>query len=277
MIFEDKTQKQTTLAGRLEFEGTGLHTGRSVKMAIEPAPAGTGYVFIRNGVEIPALIKNVSSTSRNTEITAGGETVHTVEHVLSALYSMGVDNAAITLDAPEPPALDGSALPIALAISETGTTTLDKPVKFLIPDKPFMVGEGGSYVTCILADTFHAIYCLEYSHPMIGQQISRFDGTPGEYLSSIAPARTFGLIEEVESLKKDGLALGGSEENAVVVFQDRLSSELRFPDEFARHKLLDMTGDLALAGCLRPKALFIGMKSGHKLNAEAVRRLLEMC
>jgi len=265
---------QTTLAKQIKFEGAGLHGGKEVRMSIEPAGGGRGIVFAVSGAEIPARVENVKSTARRTELSAGGQSVHTVEHVLSALTGMGVDNATVVMDAPEPPALDGSAREIAEAISETGLAETDARVEFLEPAEPIVTGTGDSFVTVLPSKRFQATFILGYDHPMISMQAAHFGGDSEEYLKEVAPARTYGFIEEVEALREAGLALGGSEENAIVIYPDRYSAELRFENEFARHKLLDLVGDAGLAWPARPRAHFIGVRSGHGLNVEAVRMLL---
>jgi len=266
--------RQTTLSGSIEFKGIGLHKGLPVSLKIEPADAGTGIVFEVSGVRIPAVVSNAVVSARNTELSANGKSIYTVEHILSALNGMGVDNARVILDAEEPPALDGSAAPLALAIRNTGITELSEPREFLKPEEPVICGEGGAFVIFLPASSFRATYILDYSHPLVGRQIADCGDGADEYLASVAPARTFGLIEEVETLRKNSLALGGSTENAVVVYPDSYSSPLRFEDEFARHKLLDLRGDLALLG-RRLIAHCIATRSGHALNVKSVHKLID--
>ena len=267
---------QTTLASGIELEGIGLHKGRPVKMRIEPAPPDTGVVFDLNGEKIPANYAYAVVSARNTTLTSGtGTEIYTVEHVLSALYGMGVDNALIFLDSDEPPALDGSAGRIASAIHTAGIATLDRPASALVLSSPVVVHEKGASVIFLPSPHFQAAYILDHTHPMIGTQAAFFNALGSTYSADVAPARTFGLFDEVEALYAAGLALGGSIDNAVVVHQDRYSSALRFDNEFARHKLLDLIGDVSLIG-KRLCARCIGIRSGHALNIKAVSRLSEI-
>ncbi|MFA6448418.1 MAG: UDP-3-O-acyl-N-acetylglucosamine deacetylase [bacterium] len=268
-------EQQTTLAGALEFAGTGLHKGCPVSLRIEPAPADAGVSFELNGTLIPATVLNASVTARNTELTDGGATtIHTVEHVLSALYGMGVDNARVILDAQEPPAHDGSAERFAKAINDAGIVSLEAPRDVLELAAPLLFQDRGASVLFLPADGFRATYILDHPHRMVGRQAADFRGGRREYIEDVAAARTFGLIEEVDALRAAGLALGGSTENAIVVYPDSYSSPLRFDNEFARHKLLDLIGDISLIG--RPmNAHCIGIKSGHAVNIKSVKRLFE--
>lgn len=267
-------ENQTTLRNSIEFNGTGIHTGKSVKMRIEPAPPDHGIKFSYSGSIIKASFECLGGTTRNTGLTDGKVTLHTVEHVLSALCGMRVDNALVVMDGPEPPAMDGSALEYATAIKETGVSDSGVPARFLSSGRAVFVSSNGGSVTWIPGPGFEAVYVLEFEHLLVGNQAVRFNGGPDEYLSEIASARTFGFIEEVEKLREAGLALGGSEENAIVVYPDRLSSELRYPDEFARHKLLDLIGDIQLLYNTRPSGMFIGVRSGHALNAKLISSIL---
>ena len=266
--------EQTTLAAGFEIEGIGLHKGLPVKMRIEPAAADAGVVFDLNGEKILADHAHAVVSARNTTIASGsGAQIHTVEHILSAFYGMGVDNATVYLDSEEPPALDGSAGPIAAAIAEAGITRLDKPARTLNLREPFVIGEKGALVFFLPAPAFKATYILDYQHPMIGTQAADFEQVISDYAAEVANARTFGMIEEVDALKNAGLALGGSVENAVVIYPDRYSSDLRFKNEFARHKLLDLIGDVSLIGA-RLNAHCLGVRSGHALNIKAIRGVL---
>ncbi len=266
--------RQTTLSGAIEFSGIGLHKGLPVSLSIEPAGVGTGIVFEVCGVRIPAVVSNAVVSARNTELRANGKSIYTVEHILSALHGMGVDNARVILDAEEPPAFDGSAGPLAESIHNMGITELSAPREFVRPDEPVICGDGYSFVVFLPSPSFRATYVLEHSHPLVGRQVADCGDGPEEYLTTVAPARTFGLIEEVETLRKNSLALGGSTENAVVVYPDAYSSPLRFEDEFARHKLLDLRGDLALLG-RRLVAHCIGIRSGHALNIKSIRKIID--
>ncbi len=264
----------TTIASPVTLSGIGLHTGREVTLTVSPANAGDGIYFIYGGVRIPATVDSVAATVRNTELSACGITINTVEHVIAALRGTGICNATVEMSGPEPPAADGSALPFADAFASAGVTTLGAPLEKRTVTQPFTVARGSASVTCLPASSLHITFILEYDHPMIGRQQYHYAHSPGAFVADIAPARTFGLIEEVEQLRAAGLALGGNEDNAIIVFPDRFSVPLRFADEFVRHKILDMIGDLALAGCCDICAHFVAEKSGHALNAELVREFI---
>ncbi len=270
MILTMLSQRQTTIAEPIELDGVGLHTGAVCSLKILPSGPGEGVVFVHRGRRVRAGAESSVQAARNTVLSDGVISLHTVEHVMSALYCMGIDNAEIEMSADEPPALDGGAEPYAAGIRRAGLKELDATRDYLAIVKKTVVEKGRSQVTAEPFDGFVVEYEMEYEHPMIGRQSARFEGGADEYLREIAPARTFGLSEEVEALRAAGLALGGSELNAVVVYPDSYSSPLRFDNEFARHKLLDLTGDLALAG-RRLRGRFKGERSGHALNVELVR------
>ncbi|HOY64308.1 MAG TPA: UDP-3-O-acyl-N-acetylglucosamine deacetylase [bacterium] len=265
-----QSQRQTTIANPIEFDGVGLHTGAVCSLRILPSGPGEGVVFAHRGRRVRAGAESAVQAARNTVVSDGVISLHTIEHVMSALYCMGIDNAEIEMSADEPPALDGGAEPYAAGIRRAGLKELDATREYLTIAKKTTIEKGRSRVTAEPFDGFVVEYEMEYEHPMIGIQSARFEGGADEYLREIAPARTFGLSEEVEALRAAGLALGGSEFNAVVVYPDSYSSPLRFDNEFARHKLLDLTGDLALAG-RRLRGRFKGERSGHALNVELVR------
>ncbi|HOO55757.1 MAG TPA: UDP-3-O-acyl-N-acetylglucosamine deacetylase [bacterium] len=262
--------KQTTIARSASFRGIGLHTGREVSMRIEPSEAGTGIFFEYSGAQIRASIENAVVSPRNTELKSGDVTLFTVEHVLAALFGMGVDNARVVLDAPEPPVLDGSALGFATVIKESGIVSLESELNRVPVEKPLIFSENGATILFLPSDVLKMTYFLDHPHEMIGRQSADYVHSESMFLDRIAPARTFGLIEEVEALHNAGLALGGSLENAVVVYPDRYSSELRFENEFARHKLLDMIGDMSLMG-RGFSAHCVGIKSGHASNIKSLK------
>ena len=270
------TYTQTTLAAEISLSGLGLHTGRTVRMAVRPASADTGIVFVVQGARIPASIAFAQqSAARNTTLRSGDAAVHTVEHVLSALSGLGVDNAEVELDAAEPPAMDGSALPLCQALLRTGIRTLDAVSDYLEIRGPLIEEDPGRAAAAALPfPGFRVTFFLEYDHALVRRQV--FDAVldADAYQHQVAPARTFGFIEEVQALRDAGLALGGSEDNAVVIYPDRFSSPLRLPHELAAHKAADMIGDLALLG-RRVRGHFIGLRSGHALNARLVRAALD--
>ena len=268
------SRQQTTLQRAVELAGIGLHTGEAVTMCVAPASAGTGLVFVRGEVRIPARPENVQPGARNTTLARGGAKVHTVEHVLAALHGCGVDNAEIALSADEPPVMDGSALPLCRALRDAGLAELDAPAEvFSVPRITAVRDAGHAAVLALPADTLRISFFISYDHDLIPHQEHDVEITAENFLEQIAPARTYGFIEEVEALRAAGLALGGSEENALVIRPDGYSSELRFDNEPVRHKILDMVGDLALLGrCVRGH--FVGFRSGHSLTGLLVKKLL---
>lgn len=267
------TYRQTTLGGIIEICGAGLHTGAAARMRLLPVDAGTGRVFDLNGARIPALAAHAEVNPRNTTLRAGDAAVHTVEHVLSALYGLGVDNAVIELDAPEPPVADGSAAPFVNEILRAGIVPLDQNDSYIRVDAPVLSETmGAAAVFAVPCDAFRVSFAISYDHPLVPHQ--EFDAViaAAAYAEQVAPARTYGFIEEVEALRRAGLALGGSGDNALVIYKDSYSSGLRFDNEPARHKVLDLIGDLSLLG-RRVRGHFFGYRSGHALNAALVRRI----
>ncbi len=246
--------------------GIGLHCGRPVSVAIHPASPGSGIVFIHKGKRIPATIEHLEETERGT--TLGGIAV--VEHFLAAAYGIGVYDLEVEVNGDELPALDGSALPwveilekFSIRHSAFGIQLLREPIK---------VSEGTSSIEALPYDGFKVNFVVNFAG--IGRQEFAFDAEKQSFREEIAPARTFGYLEEYESLKKRGLALGASLENALVLNQNGYVNRPRFPDEVVRHKILDLIGDLALLGSPL-KAEIRAVRSGHKLNSELVRRIVK--
>ena len=268
----------TLAAPSAVLSGVGLHSGAGASVRLLPAPAGTGLVFrcLPGGQEIPARAANVSETSRCTRLSANGVEVQTVEHVLSALAGLGVDDAIIEIDGPEVPAMDGSAAPFAALIESAGMQAQAEEVCPIVLTEPIVVTEGGCTIIALPSDRFSASVVLDYPrHPYLGTVAAVFDGGSNDYAAQIAPARTFGFLSEIEALRARGLGLGASYDNAVVLGETQYETPLRFPNELARHKLLDLIGDLALAG--RPIfAQIFAVKPGHTLNTRLARRLSEL-
>ena len=268
-----------TLAGvSAVLSGAGLHSGVGVSVRLLPAPSGSGLVFRRqsDGQEISALAANVSDTSRCTRLKAGDFEVQTVEHLLSALAGLRIDDAVIEIDGLEVPALDGSAAPFAALVQETNTRAYAEPVQPLRLSQPVFVSEGGSTLIALPSDRFSATVVLDYPRQTyLGTQAALFDDASGDYAGQVAPARTYGFLSEIEALQAAGLGLGASRDNAVVLGETGYETPLRFPNELARHKLLDLMGDLALAG--RPvQAEVFAVKPGHTLNVRLARLLSEL-
>lgn len=261
---------RVTLAGSSPaLVGVGLHSGADASVCFHPAPAGAGLVFRDrvSGQEIPALAANVRDTSRCTRVGLDGLEVQTVEHALSALAGLGVDDAVIEITAGELPAADGSAAPFVALIQSAGLRTQSGGFSCpLTPAQPVTVSEGGSTLVALPSDQFRAAVVLDYPrHPYLGTLGAVFDAGNGDYAAEIAPARTFGFLSEIEALRANGLGRGASRDNAVVLGEDRYETPLRFANELARHKLLDLIGDLALVG--RPLlAQIIAVRPSHALN-----------
>lgn len=270
---------QRTLARPTEsVSGIGLHTGVPVTLRLLPAPVSTGIVFRRTDLEnfrIEASGRNVARVSYATSLMKKGVLISTTEHLLSALVGAGVDNVVVELDNLEVPILDGSAQPFARLIAQAGTRKQRARRSYAKVLKPIEIVEGAKRIAVYPAETFRVTYRISFSTPLIGEQEFEFSPSRHSYESEIAPARTFGFLDEVEALRRSGLVRGGSLENAVVLGRDRILNPegLRFPDEFVRHKILDLIGDLALLG-----APLIGHvvveRGGHALHYALVDRLL---
>lgn len=269
----ERLHYQTTLRDTIELEGVGLHTGLAARVRLRPAPAGSGFAFrVEDGVTIPARAEYVVDTRRATVLGAEGRTVSTVEHLLSALFGMGVDNALIEVDGGEVPVLDGSARPFAEAIAAVGTTSLREPQRRYVPASPaFFRDDDDKVLIVIPAAEFRVKVAIDFPAP-IGAQYFQSAITPELYAREIAAHRTFGFAHEVEALRRNGLARGGTLENAVVFGADGPLQTLRAPNEPARHKALDLVGDFALLGAW-PQCELVAIKSGHALHSRAVAEL----
>jgi len=265
---------QRTLAERVTIRGTGLHSGDRCVVVLHPAAEDVGIVFAGNGERIAGVAANVVGTARGTTLGRNGTRFSTVEHLMAALHGLGVDNSCVEVQGTEMPALDGSAMPYVDAIRGVGTVELPKQRRLLTLHEPVWITGDGSFILAVPAKRLRITYVMRYDHPLIGTQTATFVITESNFRNHIAPARTFVMYEEIAGLVSQKLARGGSLSNAIVVWQDRLSSDLRFPDELARHKVLDLTGDLALLGG-RLAAEIVAVKSGHALNVEFVRRLTD--
>ena len=265
---------QHTLAGEITLSGVGLHTGCTANITLSPAPANAGFSFVlADGSRIPATHQTVRSTVRCTTLGSSTGEVNTVEHVLAALAGMDVDNAVISCDAEEIPIMDGSALPFARAIAQTGIVEQRVPRRILELRAPFWVRDGDKLLVVVPAPHFKIDFFVAFPEPVGNQFFETPAITPEYFLREIAPNRTFGFRAEVEALYSQGLALGGSLENAVVIDREGYMGPLRFPDEIVRHKALDLIGDFALLG-MHPRCEVIALKSGHALHVAAVRELL---
>jgi len=273
-------EKQRTLASSASLTGTSLHTGEQVTLTLHPAPPGHGYKFRRKDLPdeplIEAHVSHVRTVERATTLVEGNAKIHTVEHVLSALAGLGVDNALIEMDANEPPIGDGSAAAYVQTIKQAGIVTQDAARVTFAPTEPIHIEtKDGSLLTIIPDDKFR-ISCTQVGPDGRFTQYLSCEITPEYYEKEIAPARTFVFYEDVKPLMDKGLIRGGSLENAIVARGESVLSKepLRFPDEFVRHKILDIVGDLALAG-RRLKGHIIAVKPGHGPNAELSRAIVK--
>ncbi len=272
---------QHTIGKEVYFKGVGLHTGNLCQAIFKPAPPNTGARLVRTDLpgqpSIQALYSNVISVVRGTTVGNEGMRVHTIEHVLSAVYALGIDNITIEMNANEPPVADGSSQGFFDTLKEAGLVDQGAPREFLQPRERMEYRGGETEITFEPADYLELTTVVIYNHPMIQRQEATIKVEPLTYRQEIAPARTFCFDYEVEALKKQGLARGGSLDNAVVVGLDRIHNKekkLRFENEFARHKALDLLGDLYTLG--RPlKGRITAVRPGHGHNINFIKQLAE--
>ncbi len=274
--------KQRTLKNSIKATGIGLHTGQKVYLTLKPAPVDTGIVFRRVDqepvVEIQARADLVSDTTLSTNLTVDGVRVATVEHLMSALAGLGIDNAYVELSAEEVPIMDGSAAPFVFLIQSAGITEQDAPKKFIRIKREVSVTHEGKTASFKPFDGFKVGFCIEFDHPAFdGRNMeSELDFSSTSFVKEVSRARTFGFMRDIEYLRSQNLALGGSFENAIVVDDFKILNDdgLRYEDEFVKHKILDAVGDLYLMG----NSLigeYYGYKSGHYLNNMLVRQLMQ--
>ncbi len=271
---------QKTIKKEVAVAGIGLHCGQKVSMTIRPAREGTGIVFVRTDIssrpEIPARIDNIVDCHFATSIGNGDCRISTIEHLMAAFSGMEIDNAVVEIDGPEVPALDGSAATYVMLFQEVGLKVQNKARRYIEILEEVSFRDGDKKVTLFPADGFYIDFTIDFDHPAINAQ--RFKGRIDRkvFQRSIARARTFGFLKEVDMLHRNGLALGASLENAVVIgAKTVLNSEgLRFSDEFVRHKVLDLIGDLYLLGAPL-KARVKAVKSGHELHCNIMKFLAE--
>lgn len=270
--------KQRTLKGAVRASGIGLHTGEKVDMTLRPAEANTGIVFRRvdlgTPVAVSAHVDAVGATRLSTTLVKGNVRISTVEHLLSAFAGLGIDNACVDVNAPEVPIMDGSAAPFVALIRSAGVEEQDCPKRFIRIKRAIQVSEGQKVARLEPFDGFKVRCSIDFDHPALAEERchSEIVCSPVSFVEEVSRARTFGFLRDIEMLHKNGLALGGSMENAIVVDDRRVLNDggLRYADEFVKHKILDAIGDLYLLGCSLIGA-FSGFKSGHTLNI----RLLE--
>lgn len=268
--------KQKTIAREIMYSGIGLHSGAEVKMKLSPAPVDTGIVFIRtdlpNKPQIKAIASNVTSTLRATTIGDGEIKVFTIEHLMSALFASDIDNCYIELDNEEPPVADGASEVFVKLLSEAGSVEQDKMRQEIVIKKVYRIDDKERFVMVVPYDGFRVSFTSLNPHPLIGTQYHDFTFDIDAYKKEIAPARTIAYEKEVEALHKMGLGLGGNLENVIVYNDEGWMNKLRYADELVRHKILDIIGDLRLAGVM--KAHVIAVKSGHELNTKLAKQIL---
>ncbi|MBF0281281.1 MAG: UDP-3-O-acyl-N-acetylglucosamine deacetylase [Zetaproteobacteria bacterium] len=268
---------QRTLNHSIRCSGIGLHSGKKISLILHPAKENHGIIFRRSdlGIDIPARSEFVTDTRLCTTIGKDGASISTIEHLLSALSGLGVDNALIEVDAPEVPVMDGSSAPFVFLIQCAGIRSQKRAKKVLRILNKVEVTDGDKRCSLHPATGFKISYLLDYDHPLLRQRQVTIDFSQQAYTREVSRARTFGFLHEIESLQKSGLALGGSLENAVVLDQFRVLNDggLRYDDECVRHKILDTLGDLFLAG-LPIVGAFEGERTGHEMNHRLVTALL---
>jgi UDP-3-O-[3-hydroxymyristoyl] N-acetylglucosamine deacetylase len=273
--------RQRTLKNVIRATGVGLHTGEKVYLTLRPAGPDTGIVFRRvdlpEPVDIPAKAENVGDTRLSTTLVKDGVRISTVEHLLSAFAGLGVDNAYVDVSAPEVPIMDGSAGPFVFLIQSAGMEEQSVPKRYIRILKPVEVKDGDKIARFDPFEGFKVRFGIDFDHPAIngGSNEAEMDFSSTSFVKEVSRARTFGFLRDIETLRENGLALGGSMENAIVVDDFRVLNEdgLRYHDEFVKHKILDAIGDLYLLGHSLIGA-FTGYKSGHALNNHLLKTLM---
>ena len=269
---------QRTLQESISCTGIGLHSGEKVKLTLKPAPADSGIVFVRTDIpgspEIAARLENVVHTHLSTTLGKNGVNVSTVEHLMAAFAGLGVDNARVELNGSEVPIMDGSAAPFVYLLRTVGVVGQDKSKRFILIRKPLSVWDGEKHMKVEPAKSFSVRYAIGFDHPVIQNQNLDFYFSDISFEREISRARTFGFLHEVEYLKKNGYARGGSLANAIVIDRYRILNQdgLRYEDEFIRHKILDFFGDISLMGA-PIIGQFEAFKSGHTLNHSLLTEL----
>ena len=269
---------QRTLRRQISCAGIGLHSGNKVQLSLRPAAPNSGIRFRRTDLgshEIPATVQHLAGIQLATGLARNEVSVETVEHLMAALVSMSIDNVLVELNSPEVPIMDGSASPFIYLINEAGIKTLQAPRKYLKIIRPIAISRGDKRIALYPSDHFKVTYSISYDHPLLRHQSRTLRITEDSFVDDIAPARTFTFLKDVEMLRQNGLALGGSLDNAIVLGETGvLNNALRFQDEFVRHKILDAIGDLALVGHPVVGHL-VAHRAGHALHTEFAAKILE--
>ncbi|HAW50414.1 TPA: hypothetical protein DCX16_05655 [bacterium] len=267
---------QRTIDREVSISGIGLHTGEQIEMTLKSAPENTGIVFIRKDMnkKVPAKLSYIFSSYREIALKKEDAEVHTVEHLLATLTSFSITNLFVELGGPEPPAMDGSGLSFVKLIEEAGVKNQGGKIKVISINRPIEIVENGRSISIYPYDGFKISYTVAFDHPVVQSQSIEIELSEEGFIKEIAPARTFGFLDEVSLLREKGLIKGGSLDNAVVVGHNEILNKeaLRFPNEFVRHKVLDLIGDMSLLGT-RLKGHIVANCSGHSMNIKLARRL----
>jgi UDP-3-O-[3-hydroxymyristoyl] N-acetylglucosamine deacetylase len=272
--------KQRTVKNEVSCTGIGLHSGHPVNLTIKPAPPDHGITFIRTDIPshpvIRAKFDRVVDTNLSTTVGNNGFRVSTVEHLMAAFFGLGVDNARVELDGPEVPIMDGSAGPFVFLLRSAGLREQRSPKRFIVIREPFEIRENGRSISLQPSRELKISYTIDFSHPLLRDQRYELRFSGKDFVKEISRARTFGFLRDIETLRENGLALGGSLDNAIVIDDFRILNEdgLRYKDEFVRHKILDFIGDLAILGC-PVIGRFVVNKSGHRLNQTMLKKLIQ--
>lgn len=270
-------KQEQTIRAAVACKGVGLHSGAPVHLRILPAPAGSGIVFRRSDLddfEIEATGRNIARVSYATSLMKKGVLISTTEHLLSAFIGTGIDNAIVELDNLELPILDGSAQPFVEMIQRAGIRRQRRPRSYMRIRRELELREGKKFIAVYPADSYSVSYSIDFPHPLIGKETFRVDLSDGNYLRGIAAARTFGFLHEADAMRQQGLIRGASTENVIVLTRERvMNPPLRYTDEFVRHKVLDLIGDLALAG-KQILGNIVADRAGHAMHTALVSRLL---
>lgn len=271
---------QRTIAKEVSITGIGIHSGKKVTLKMYPSDADIGVVFKRtdipNANTIKADARNVGPTRNNTTLGEGEDAIHTVEHLLSALYGLGIDNVYCEMDGPEVPIMDGSSASFVFVLKETGVENLNKTKKFMVITEPVEVEHNGTFARIEPSKNLVIDSTIVFAHPTINTQNEIFEFSCENYIQEISRARTFGMLRDVDMLKRMGLAKGGSLDNAIVLDDYKVINQdgLRFKDEFVRHKILDTIGDVSLLG-YELAGKITTYKSGHYLHNVLCRKILD--
>ena len=271
--------RQRTIRDETSCTGIGLHSGHPVSLTIKPAPTDSGITFTRMDVpsrpSISATFENVVDTRLSTTLGSKGFRVSTVEHLMAAFFGLGIDNARVELDGPEVPIMDGSAGPFVFLLRSAGIREQRSPKRFVVIKRPLEIRDGGRSVRINPSKDLKISYAIDFNHPLLRDQAFELCFSGKDFVKEISRARTFGFLRDIQTLRENGLALGGSLDNAIVVDDFRILNEdgLRYKDEFVRHKILDFIGDLAILGC-PVIGHFVVKKSGHALNHRLLKKLI---